>query len=165
HETHASASQANREISFATVLMLAFGGLTLVGSALFVWLYVGRNILRRIGNLQRSMQLLSQGDLQSDIYRSSQHDEITEMSNSLQIFRDSMIEARRLSADQDKDRAAKSERASRMESRIVGFESTVRAALDSLQASADSMQSTAQGMSATADQSSELVNASASSST
>ena len=49
-----------------------------------------------------------------------------------------------------------------MESRIVEFESTVRAALDGLQASANSMQSTAQGMSATADQSSALVNAVAS---
>jgi len=41
----------------ASIIMLALGGLTLVGSGLFVWLYVGRNILRRIRNLQRSMQL------------------------------------------------------------------------------------------------------------
>jgi len=161
-ETHASAAQARREISFATTLMLGFGALTLVGSALFVWLYVGRNILRRIGNLQRSMQLLSQGDLELAIYRSSQQDEIAAMANSLQVFRDSMIEARALSANQDRDRIAKSERASRMEARIVEFESTVRSALDSLQSSASSMQNTAQSMSATADQSSALVSAVAS---
>jgi len=161
-DTHASASQARREISLATTLMLALGGLTLVGLTLFVRLYVGANILRRIGNLQRSMQLLSQGDLQSEIYRSSQNDEIAAMASSLQIFRDSMIEARTLSADQDKDRTAKAERTSRMEARIVGFESTVREALDSLQNSANSMQTTAQGMSATADQSSALVSAVAS---
>ncbi|MFL6814092.1 MAG: methyl-accepting chemotaxis protein, partial [Bradyrhizobium sp.] len=158
-ETHASAAQARREISFATTLMLGFGGLTLVGSALFVWLYVGRNILRRIGNLQRSMQLLSQGDLELAIYRSSQQDEIAAMASSLQVFRDSMIEARALSANQDRDRIAKSERASRMEARIVEFETTVRSALDSLQTSASSMQNTAQSMSATADQSSALVSA------
>ena len=52
------------------------------------------------------------------------------MANSLQIFRESMIEARALSADQDKDRVAKAERASRMEARIVEFETTVRRALD-----------------------------------
>ena len=161
-ETHASAAQARREISFATTLMLGFGGLTLVGSALFVWLYVGRNILRRIGNLQRSMQLLSQGDLELAIYRSSQQDEIAAMASSLQVFRDSMIEARALSANQDRDRIAKSERASRMEARIVEFETTVRSALDSLQTSASSMQNTAQSMSATADQSSALVSAVAS---
>ena len=156
-ETDASTSQARQEISLATTVMLALGALTLIGSVLFVWLYVGGNILRRIGNLQRSMQLLSSGDLESEIYCSSQRDEIAAMANSLQVFRESMIEARALSADQDKDRIAKAERASRMEARIVEFEATVRAALDSLQKSANSMQTTAQSMSATADQSSALV--------
>jgi methyl-accepting chemotaxis protein len=161
-ETDASTWQARREISFATMVMLALGALTLVGSALFVWLYVGRNILRRIRALQRSMQLLSDGDLQSEIYQSHQHDEIASMASSLQIFRESMIEARSMSADQDKDRAAKAERAARMDARIVEFEATVRTALDSLQGSANSMQVTAESMTATADQSSALVNAVAS---
>ena len=161
-ETDASTWQARKEISLATNIMLALGGLTLVGSVLFVWLYVGRSILRRIGRLQRSMQLLSDGDLESEIYHSSQRDEIASMANSLQIFRESMIEARALSADQDRDRIGKTERASRMETRIAEFEATVRTALDSLQKSANSMQATAQSMSATADQSSALVNAVAS---
>ena len=161
-ETDASTWQARQEISYATMVMLALGALTLVGSVLFVWLYVGRNILRRIRSLQRSMQLLSDGDLQSEIYQSHQHDEIASMASSLQIFRESMIEARSLSADQDHDRVAKAERASRMEARIVEFEATVRAALDNLQSSASSMQATAESMSATADQSSALVNAVAS---
>jgi len=161
-ETDASTWHARREISFATVVMLALGSLTFIGSVLFVWLYVGRNILRRIGNLQRSMQLLSGGDLDAEIHRSRQRDEIAAMANSLEIFRGSMIEARALSTEQDKDRIVKAERASRMETRIVEFEATVRAALDGLQTSADSMQTTAQRMSATADQSSALVTAVAS---
>jgi methyl-accepting chemotaxis protein len=160
--TDESTWQARREISLATRTMLALGALTFLASAAFVWLYVGRNILRRIRNLQRSMQLLSSGDLESRIYRSNQHDEIAEMADSLHVFRESMIEARALSADQDKDRAAKAERADRMETRIVEFEATVRAALDALQNSANSMQTTAQGMSITADQSSALVSAVAS---
>src|SRR6266852_6039672 len=161
-DTNASTWQARQEISYATIVMLALGAATLVGSILFVWLYVGGNILRRIGSLQRSMQLLSSGDLESEIYHSSQRDEIAAMANSLQVFRESMIEARALAADQDKDRIAKAERASRMEARIVEFEATVRAALEALQKSANSMQGTAQSMSATADQSSALVSAVAS---
>ena len=161
-ETDASTWHARQEISFATATMLVLGALTFVASALFVWLYVGGNILRRIGNLQRSMQLLSNGDLESEIYRSSQQDEIAVMANSLEVFRKSMIEARALGADQDRDRIAKAERASRMEARIIDFEATVRGALDGLQKSANSMQTTAQSMSETADQSSALVNAVAS---
>jgi methyl-accepting chemotaxis protein len=161
-ETNASTWQARQQISYATVIMLALGAATLIGSILFVWLYVGGSILRRIGSLQRSMQLLSEGDLESEIYRSSQHDEIAEMSHALHVFRESMIEGRALSAEQDKDRSAKAERATRMEARIVEFETAVRAALDNLQRSANSMQATAQSMSATADQSSALVSAVAS---
>ncbi|MBA2397217.1 MAG: HAMP domain-containing protein [Bradyrhizobium sp.] len=161
-ETDASTLQAGKEISLATMVMLALGVATLIGSVLFVWLYVGRNILRRIGNLQRSMQLLSSGDLESEIYQSSQKDEIAAMASSLHVFRESMIQGRALTADQDKDRIAKSERATRMETRIVEFETTVRTALDSLQEAAGSMQTTAQSMSATADQSSALVSAVAS---
>ena len=162
-ETNASTSQARQEISLATSVMLALGGLMLVGSALFVWLYVGRNILRRIGALHESMQLLANGDLETEIYRSKNHnDEISVMANTLQVFRESMIETRALTNDQDKDRIAKAERAARMEAKIAEFESTVRSALDNLAQSANSMQSTAQSMSNTADQSNALVNAVAS---
>ena len=157
-DTNASTWQARQEISYATLIMLALGVATLIGSILFVWRYVGGNILRRISRLQRSMQLLSDGDLESEIYRSSQHDEIAAMANALHIFRESMIERRDLSTEQDKDRIAKAERATRMETRIVEFEGAVRAALDNLQRSANSMQTTAQSMSATADQSNALVN-------
>ncbi|MGQ0684448.1 methyl-accepting chemotaxis protein [Bradyrhizobium sp.] len=161
-ETDTATAKAREEISLATIVMLALGVATLVGSVLFVWLYVGRSILRRIRSLQNSMKVLSSGDLEAEIYRSSQHDEIAEMSDSLQVFRESMISARTLSAEQDKDRIAKAERASRMESRIAEFEAAVRDALGSLQSAANSMQSTAQGMSASADQSSALVSAVAS---
>ncbi|MGY3618881.1 methyl-accepting chemotaxis protein [Bradyrhizobium sp. USDA 10063] len=156
--TDTSTSQARQEISFATTVMLALGVATLIGSILFVWLYVGRSILKRLKGLQDSMQRLSAGDLDTEIPQSRQDDEIAAMAKALTVFRESMIEGRALSAEQDKDRIAKAERASRMEARIVEFEATVRSALDSLQNSASSMQSTAQSMSATADQSSALAN-------
>ncbi|HVV40015.1 MAG TPA: HAMP domain-containing methyl-accepting chemotaxis protein [Nitrobacter sp.] len=157
-ETDSTTLAARRKISIATLAMLGLGALSLIGSVLFVWLYVGRNILRRIRQLQRSMQLLSDGDLETDIPRSRQNDEIAAMANSLSVFRESMIRARAMTADQDKDRIAKAERASRMEARIVAFEAAVRDALENLVASSDAMQATAQSMSATADRSSELVN-------
>ena len=155
-------AEARATISIATMVMLALGGLTLVGSALFVWLYVGRNILRRIGNLQHAMQRLSSGDLDSEIARSRQNDEIAAMAKTLEVFRDSMIQTRALSADQDRDRVVKAERAARMEQQIAAFENTVRTALDGLITSANSMQLTAEGMTASAERSSTLANAVAS---
>ncbi|MGH6715763.1 MAG: methyl-accepting chemotaxis protein [Bradyrhizobium sp.] len=160
--TNASTFRARQEISYATMIMLGLGIATLIGSILFVWRYVGANILQRIGSLQRSMHLLSNGDLESEIYHSSQNDEIAAMASALQVFRESMIKARALSADRDKDHIAKAERASRVEARIAEFEAAVRTALDNLQDSANSMQATAQSMATTSDQSSALVSAVAS---
>ena len=158
-ETDASTTRAQTTISLSTQIMLALGGLTLIGSALFVWLYVGRSILRRIAHLQKAMQLLSSGDLETQIARGKQQDEITVMADSLEVFRENMINARTMSAEQDRDRIAKNERAARIETRIHDFEDKVRAALDKLQTAANSMQTTAQDMSATADRSSTLVSA------
>ncbi len=141
----------------------ALGALTLVGSVLFVWLYVGGNILRRIRSLQRSMQLLSDGDLQSEIYQSHQHDEIAAMANTLQVFRESMIEARALGAEQDKDRVAKAERASRMESPDRRIRShRPRRARTVCRTRPIRCRPPRRSMSATADQSSALVSAVAS---
>ncbi|WP_315835717.1 methyl-accepting chemotaxis protein [Bradyrhizobium prioriisuperbiae] len=149
-------------ISVATTIMLALGALTLVGSALFVWLYVGRNILRRIGNLQSVMQRLADGDLAAEVMRSRQQDEVAIMARSLEVFRQGLIQARDMETEQDKDRLTKAQRTARIEQQIARFEETVGASLDGLMTSADSMQTTAKSMSATATRSSELANAVAS---
>jgi len=161
-ETAAAIFAVRQQISLASLIMLAMGLATLVGSALFVWLYVGGNILRRIGSLQRSMQRLCDGDLETEIFKSHQDDEIASIATALQVLRQNMFEARARLSEQDKDRAVKAERTSRIEARIAEFEAAVCAGLDNLLNAANSMQTTAQSMSTTADQSNTLVNAVAS---
>ncbi|UTD26632.1 methyl-accepting chemotaxis protein [Bradyrhizobium sp. WD16] len=157
--TNARTGAAKATVATATVVMLALGALTLIGSAAFVWLYVGRNILRRIGNLQAVMARLAAGDLGAEVARSRQRDEIAVMADSLEVFRDGLIQARDMSADQDRDREAKAARAARMEEQIARFEHIMRGSLEGLMTSADAMQQTAQSMSATAGRSSELATA------
>ncbi len=160
--TIAATDRAHSLIQFSTLVMVAMGVGTLVGSFLFVWLYVGRNILRRIANLQAVMKRLAEGDLEAEVMASRARDEVADMGRSLEVFRESMINARALSAEQDKDRVVKAERASKMEQQIATFEDTVRSALDTLSASANAMQSTAENMSVSADKSSALASAVAS---
>jgi methyl-accepting chemotaxis protein len=160
--TIAATDRAHSLIQFSTLVMVAMGVGTLVGSFLFVWLYVGRNILRRIANLQLVMRRLAEGDLEAEVAASRAQDEVADMGRSLEVFRESMINARTLSAEQEKDRAVKAERAGKMEQQIATFEDTVRSALDTLIASANAMQSTAETMSVSADKSSALASAVAS---
>ncbi|MGJ4897920.1 methyl-accepting chemotaxis protein [Bradyrhizobium oligotrophicum] len=157
--TESTTGTAGRDIELATLGMAGAGAATLLGSVLFVWLYVGGNILRRIKRLQQAMQTLSSGDLDTEIAASKQRDEIGTMVDTLQVFRENMVRARTLAAEQDRENAAKAERAARMEAQIATFEATVRSALGTLQNSATAMQATAQSMSQTADQSNSLVNA------
>ena len=159
-ETDAATWQARQEISFATMVMLALG----VADA-------GRLDPVRLALCRPQHPAADQQPAAFDAaavraatsnrrsIRPTSRTRSAAMANSLQVFRESMIQSRALSSDQDKDRVAKAERANRMEARIVEFETTVRTALDSLQSAAGSMQSTAQSMSATADQSSALVTA------
>jgi methyl-accepting chemotaxis protein len=160
--TAAATDRAHNMVSLSTLAMVGLGLATLVGSALFVWLYVGRNILRRIANLQTVMKRLAEGDLEAEVAASRNQDEVADMASSLEVFRESMIKSRTLSAEQEKDRIAKAERTSKMETRIANFEETVRSALDTLIASANAMQSTAENMSVSADKSSALASAVAS---
>jgi methyl-accepting chemotaxis protein len=157
--TEAATQSAHNLTTFAILVMIAMGSAAFVGSLLFVWLYVGRNILRRIGNLQSVMQRLAEGDLDAEVMASKTRDEVAEMAKSLEVFRESMVQSRTLSAEQDKDRSAKAERTARMEGRIANFEETVRAALDTLMSSAATMQTTAQAMTNSADRSSALASA------
>ena len=159
-ETDAATWQARQEISFGTMVMLALGVVD-----------AGRLDPVRLALCRPQHPAADQqpaaarcrccpaATSKSEVYQTHHQDEIGAMADSLQVFRESMIQSRALSAEQDKDRVAKGERASRMEARIVEFETTVRTALDSLSTAAGSMQSTAQTMSATADQSSALVTA------
>ena len=87
--------------SFAILVMIAMGSAAFIGSLLFVWLYVGRNILRRIGNLQSVMQRLAQGDLAAEVMASRTRDEVAEMAASLEVFRESMVQTKNLAAEQD----------------------------------------------------------------
>jgi len=160
--TTKTSEEAMNLTTFAIMIMVAMGAAAFIGSLLFVWLYVGRNILKRIGNLQGVMQRLAQGDLQAEVMASKTRDEVAEMAKSLEVFRESMIQSKTLAAEQDKDRASKSERTARMEARIANFENTVRSALDTLMASAHAMQTTAEAMSGSADRSSSLASAVAS---
>ena len=157
--TEAATQNAHSLTMFAILVMIVMGSAAFIGSLLFVWLYVGRNILRRIGNLQSVMQRLAQGDLAAEVMASKTRDEVAEMAASLEVFRESMVQSKTLASEQDKDRTVQAERTERIEARIANFEETVRSALDTLMMSAGTMQSTAEAMTSSADRSSSLASA------
>ena len=71
--------------------LLSFAILSLLSSILIVWLYVGRNIIRRLMRLNDDMLAISSGSHHTPIDISGS-DEITEMGRVVEIFRKNTLE-------------------------------------------------------------------------
>lgn len=84
-------SQADGIQRFSTGVLVAVVALSIISSSLIVWLYVGRNLLRRLTALSNSMLEIARGNLKAEI-PSGGSDELFEMSKALTIFRDTALE-------------------------------------------------------------------------
>jgi len=86
-QTQASAVQLlNTNVLIGVVV------LNLVSSLLIVWLYVGRNLIRRLTALSDSMLAIAAGNLRAPLPATSGGDEISRMAEALVAFRDTAIE-------------------------------------------------------------------------
>jgi HAMP domain-containing protein len=77
------------------IALLAIVGLSIAGSALIVWLYVGRSIVRRLTALGTGMLQIAEGNLEAKLPDDTSGDEIGRMAGTLRIFRDSAAENER----------------------------------------------------------------------
>ncbi len=66
--------------------------LSLLSSALIVWLYVGRNLIARLTALSDSMLAIARGNLRTPLPPPSGQDEIARMAEALAVFRDTAVE-------------------------------------------------------------------------
>jgi class 3 adenylate cyclase len=80
----------------STGVMLGVVALSLICSALIVWLYVGRRIVGRLTALSKSMLAIAGGDLKAPLPDNTGRDEIGSMADALRIFRDKVVENERL---------------------------------------------------------------------
>ncbi len=91
-----AAIQAAADASRATVnrgkaLLLAVAAASLAVAVLVAWLYVGRNLVRRITALGQSMRKIAAGNLGAEVATGG-NDEISDMAEALKTFRDTAAE-------------------------------------------------------------------------
>ncbi|MBV8654243.1 MAG: hypothetical protein JO255_22475, partial [Alphaproteobacteria bacterium] len=65
--TDAATQRSTAAVGFGTVVMLAIALISVVGSFLFIWLYVGRNLVARLVGFERSMTRIAGGELSIEI--------------------------------------------------------------------------------------------------
>ncbi len=132
----------------------------LVGVALLLVvgmsLLLGRSILRPIAGMTAAMRKLAEGDTETAIPARERRDEVGAMAQSVQIFKDNMIEAVRLRGEQEELKVRGEADKKGFLSRLADdFESGVRQSLDALAGAATEMKVTSTSMSATAEEASQ----------
>ena len=126
----------------AVVVVLLAGGIA--------WLALG--VVRALTRMTGSMSQLARHDLTTIIAGAGRSDEIGEMANAVQIFKDSMIEADRLKAEQEQAQRVAAERSALVDRLTRDFDDKVQGVVQTVANQADQMQASAQSMSATAEE-------------
>lgn len=109
---------------------------------------IGRSISTPIINMTSSMQALANGNLETEIPGQDRKDEIREMAEAVQIFKENAVERARLEADQAKqEERAEVEKKATLNKLADDFQSGVQGVVDTVTTSSTQLQSTAQDLS------------------
>jgi methyl-accepting chemotaxis protein len=132
------------------VMLLGVVGLV-IGLGL-AWL-IGRGISRPVVRMCVAMRTLAGGDKAVEIPGIGRKDEIGQMADTVQVFKDTMIETERLRAEQEQIKArAEAERKQSMASLADTFEAGVKGIVNAVASQATEMEASAQSMTHTAEQ-------------
>jgi len=119
-------------------------------ACLLLGLFIVKNVSAPVRKITDAMKRLAAKDMQVEIEGVGRKDEIGAMAGAVQVFKDNMITADRLSAEQAAEQAAKEQRTSRLDGLVRGFEAKVGAMVGSLASGSTELEATAQSMSGTA---------------
>jgi methyl-accepting chemotaxis protein len=144
-------SEAEASASFSQMLQIVLAlAATAVGTALS-WALV-RQITAPLGEMTEAMRRLAEGDKSTEIPARARKDEIGSMAAAVQVFKDSMIKAEQLAAEQEQARKAREERAEKLDQLTKDFDQTISGVIGLLASATTELQSTAESMSATAEE-------------
>jgi methyl-accepting chemotaxis protein len=127
-------------VSIAAVLCLLCGAMMVV------------TVSRPIGRMTAAMRRLADHDLAVEIEGVGQTNEIGRMAEAVQVFKDNMIRADELAAQQATEQRLKDERTQRLDGLTRDFEAKASSLVGILSAAATELNATAQSMSATAEE-------------
>jgi methyl-accepting chemotaxis protein len=147
----ATRTNAEQTISSTMSLQALLAGIAIVLGCALAFL-IGRSIARPISAMTSAMNRLAGGDKSIAIPAHQNKDEIGEMAKAVDVFKQNMIKADSLTAEQQGEQARKEARQKAIDTYIGEFDRSVREALGALASAATEMRATATSMSATAEQ-------------
>jgi methyl-accepting chemotaxis protein len=103
---------------------------TIVGIA--AALLIGRSITGPVNSLTGAMGRLSDGDLETEVPSTGSKDEVGAMARAVQVFKDNMVKARELEAQDKVAQEERNRRAEALDAAINDFQAQIRERLESL---------------------------------
>jgi len=162
-------SKAAAENLLLLQMLIAFIGIVIAAAAIMV---VVRRVIAPITGMTGVMRTLAAGDKSVVVPNTARQDEIGQMAQTVEVFKNSMIEAERLQAEQraaeeekrreqervaaekEAENEARAQRARNIEAMIAAFETSFDGEIAKLTSSAGQMQGIAQAMMAAAEETS-----------
>jgi methyl-accepting chemotaxis protein len=135
-----------------TFILFAAVTLVLLAATIVLVAIVTRGITGPIGDMTAAMSRLADGDKTFDIEGTQRGDEIGDMANAVQVFKDNAVRADRIAEEQKSEQESKEKRRVALETLAKSFEANVADMLDKVTISSDAMESTAEVMASIADQ-------------
>ena len=135
-------------------LMLA-AGLIVVAVIIVIGLMFARAISKPISGMTEAMGVLAGGDLDAEIPAQNRSDEIGEMAQAVQVFKENAIRVKQMEAEQvEAEQRAEEEKRQLMNDMADDFEASVGGVVQSVSSASTELQSSAEAMSTTSEETS-----------
>ncbi len=141
-------------IFMASVATLVIIGLILMVIILGLFYTIAQDIGSGIKRLERGMLNLAKGDTEAKIKGNERQDEIGGMARAVEVFRENLITANRLSTEQQIEQGRRNAHAKAIKDLTSAFDNDVSEMLQSVASSASQMKSTSEELSETAEKTS-----------
>jgi methyl-accepting chemotaxis protein len=135
------------------IILLVLGAVIL--SALALGFFLRAVIANPLVQLDGAMGRLAKRDTTVSIPAATRKDEVGAMARAVLVFKENMLAADRLTAQQEAERAEKERRAALVSDLTETFDSAARSVIDAVAAAAGTMQASASGLSTVAEQTSQ----------
>lgn len=145
--------RATKAASQAVIVTAIVGGVAVILGGFAAWI-IGTGISRPIRQITEVMKELAGGNKQIDIPGQDRRDEIGDMSKAVLVFKENMIKAEQLAAEEAEAVKRRERRAAKINELTASFDQDMSVILKTLASAATEMQSTATGMSSTAEETS-----------
>ena len=136
-----------RSFQIAAITAVSLFGLAIVDG---FGIFLARGLALGLRRITAAMAALSGGDMEAEVGAANDRGEIGAMGRALQVFKDNMIEARRLEAGRREEQSRKELRQQHVEQSVGEFNRAVSASLQALTEAATELRGASETVSSTA---------------